>query len=466
MVYVSVAGTGVWTTYPTGGTATTYPVTGLDGPTTYTIAVRAVNVNGPGSWSNTTSVTPLASASAPTAPTSLTGTAGVGQVSLAWTAPSSDGGSAITSYDVDVSAVGTGTWSTINTGSTATSRTVTGLDSTKSYDVRVRAVNSVGSGSWSNTFNVTPLAAPTAPTAPRDLVAEPSTSGTIRLSWSAPASDGGAAIDYYTVTATDGVGPPRQITSTGTSTDFGGLTDGVIYTFTVSAHNSVGDGPASTGVTATPDAGPPASSGGASSAPAPATTSTGPTELPAPKAAASPVETVDVPVAHAVVAVDDEFRYTQNDGSRQLYPLPGVLTNDSDTAGHALSIRAGRVTGTNGGRLTLRSNGSFTYAPDPTAPSRGRERFTITVVDSAGETARSRVTILRNQAPVVPRVEYATRQGVTLRVGAGDGLLARASDPEGDRMSVTTVGPYPADWHKGGLNLQRDGSPDLLPLPG
>ncbi len=169
VVYVSVAGTGVWTTYPTGGTATTYPVTGLDGSTTYTIAVRAVNVNGPGSWSNTTSVTPLASASAPTAPTSLTGTAGVGQVSLAWTAPSSDGGSAITSYDVDVSAVGTGTWSTINTGSTATSRTVTGLDSTKSYDVRVRAVNSVGSGSWSNTFNVTPLAAPTAPSRRREI---------------------------------------------------------------------------------------------------------------------------------------------------------------------------------------------------------------------------------------------------------------------------------------------------------
>ncbi|HVU73286.1 MAG TPA: fibronectin type III domain-containing protein, partial [Mycobacteriales bacterium] len=60
----------------------------------------------------------------------------------------------------------------------------------------------------------------------------------------APASDGGAAIDQYTITLTPGP-ITRTLTAPGTTT-VSGLTNGVTYAVSATAHNSVGDGPAGT----------------------------------------------------------------------------------------------------------------------------------------------------------------------------------------------------------------------------
>ena len=77
------------------------------------------------------------------------------------------------------------------------------------------------------------------------------------VSWSAPANDGGSAINGYTVTSS-----PGSLTC-GTSGTLNcvvsGLTNGVAYTFTVHAHNGAGSGsesvPSSAGHPATvPDA--------------------------------------------------------------------------------------------------------------------------------------------------------------------------------------------------------------------
>ena len=51
-------------------------------------------------------------ASAPGAPTGLSGTAGDGQVALSWTAPSDNGGAAVTGYQVESSTNGGSSWST------------------------------------------------------------------------------------------------------------------------------------------------------------------------------------------------------------------------------------------------------------------------------------------------------------------------------------------------------------------
>jgi hypothetical protein len=70
------------------------------------------------------------------------------------------------------------------------------------------------------------------------------------VSWTAPASNGGSAITSYTVTPFIGSTAQTPVTVSGsppaTTTTVTGLTNGTSYTFTVSATNATGTGPAST----------------------------------------------------------------------------------------------------------------------------------------------------------------------------------------------------------------------------
>jgi len=90
-----------------------------------------------------------------------TGTAGDGSVSLAWSAPSSDGGSTITDYVVEYSLDGVA-WSVFSDGvSGGVTVSVTGLTNASSYRFRVTARNAVGDGVVSL---VSVAVTPTAPT--------------------------------------------------------------------------------------------------------------------------------------------------------------------------------------------------------------------------------------------------------------------------------------------------------------
>jgi hypothetical protein len=94
------------------------------------------------------------------APTSLAATAGNAQVSLTWTAPSYNGGSAITDYSVQVSADSGSNWTTFSrTASTTASQVVTGLTNGTSYVFRVAGVNANGTGTYTAaSSSVTPFA--------------------------------------------------------------------------------------------------------------------------------------------------------------------------------------------------------------------------------------------------------------------------------------------------------------------
>jgi len=96
-------------------------------------------------------------ATAPQPPTNLsTNTISSSQINLSWSAPSDNGGSAITGYKIERSLDGS-TWNTIvsNTGSTTTTYSDTGLSSSTTYTYRVSAINTIGTSLPSNTSSAT-----------------------------------------------------------------------------------------------------------------------------------------------------------------------------------------------------------------------------------------------------------------------------------------------------------------------
>lgn len=141
--------------FSTSGAASPLIVTGTNG-TPYTYTVTATNAIGTGAASAASnSVTPSAGLTVPGAPTIGTATAGNGQATVTFSAPGSNGGSAITSYTATFSAGGTAT----GAGSPIT---ITGLSNGTPGTISVKATNAIGLGAASGASNsVTPAVAST-----------------------------------------------------------------------------------------------------------------------------------------------------------------------------------------------------------------------------------------------------------------------------------------------------------------
>jgi len=199
--------------------------------TAYGVRIRAVNSVGNGASSNLVSGTP---ATVPGAPTSPVAVAGNGSAAVSWTAPASTGGAAISSYTVTSTAGG------FTCTSAITSCTVSGLTAGGGYSFTVTATNAIGTSIASATSNaIVPTAGvPGAPTGVSGIVGN----AQVTVSWTVPASNGGAPISSYTATASPGGG---TCSSSGTFCVIAGLTNGTTYSFTVTATNSAGTSVAS-----------------------------------------------------------------------------------------------------------------------------------------------------------------------------------------------------------------------------
>ena len=155
-----------WTAIPGSGASTeSHTVSGLDGGSSYTFEVRAVNSAGKGLESQATA-TPTGSSTpivtAPAAPTGLSAEAGNGQVVLSWSDPDND---SITRYEVRYGKVGEswGAWTAIsNSDADTTGHTVPSLDNGSEYRFRIRAVNNTGNGAQSVVVRATPVVPATA----------------------------------------------------------------------------------------------------------------------------------------------------------------------------------------------------------------------------------------------------------------------------------------------------------------
>ena len=242
------AGGGAWTEIrdDVKQTVTSLLLTGLRNGTTYEVQVRAGNSAGDGPWSARATGTPMVPVTAPSAPAPPMLRPGNGQMGVSWSPPSSNGGAAIDDYDLRYRPA-SGAWTEIrdDVKRTVTSLLLTSLTNGTTYDVQVRAGNSVGDGPWSESATGTPMASasvPSAPSAPRLTEGD----GQMEVRWTPPTDDGGAAIDDYDVQYRPVGGSiwrerPDTANSTATTDIIRDLTNGTTYEVQVRAENSVGE---------------------------------------------------------------------------------------------------------------------------------------------------------------------------------------------------------------------------------
>ena len=211
---------------------------------------------------------------APSAPTGLTAEPAPDKtpqlaVDLSWTAPNSDGGSAITShqYRYNRNSGSFGNWTTIANsaanGANATSFTVKGLSAVDNalttFEFEVRAINDNGNGAESDPATATI-------DVPDNIALSMATVGNrqVTLTWSTPNNKGSAILRYQywvydnvteTFVVPENTTIPNSDADT-TSFTITGLTNGVTYTVVIKAVNTVGV-PADDPGTYTPMAGPP-----------------------------------------------------------------------------------------------------------------------------------------------------------------------------------------------------------------
>jgi predicted chitinase len=187
----------------------------------------------------------IAPARPPAAPTAVEAASGDRHATVSWTAPSDNGGAAITGFEVAWSSGGGGTLAV--QGGAATSALVSGLTDGVSYSFTVSAVNASGAGPASA------LSAPVVPAAPASLPAAPTITSltvgvrAVALAWSAPLDDGGAPITSYVVTRSRSGGAFATATVSAltlTGATVVDLQNGGAYAFEVAAQNSAGLGPA------------------------------------------------------------------------------------------------------------------------------------------------------------------------------------------------------------------------------
>ena len=183
---------------------------------------------------------------APSPPTNVTATSNSdGSVTVNWTDPQANNGSAITGYGVAPNPACSGCTYSSLVGANVTSTRVSGLTRGTWYTFSVTATNGLGTSSPSTASNS--VIAPDVPSAPSNPSATTNPNGSVTVSWTDPSGNGSPITGYSIIpipscpgcTYTSLSGPAL------TSGTVSGLTRGASYTFTVTATNGVGTGPAS-----------------------------------------------------------------------------------------------------------------------------------------------------------------------------------------------------------------------------
>jgi len=283
----------------TGSTVHAYNDSGLTPGQMYSYRVSAINADGVGPAS-----TNLAAASTytmqiplpPDVPKNFVASPVSGsQINLSWTAPTSV--TAITGYRIDREfPIGGGFTGILNTSSTATTYTDTNLSPGATYNYRIFANNTYGQSYPSAQAAATTLMPPSAP---QNAQATPG-DGQATVQWTPPYSTGGGITGYVVAAATS-----TTVAGTATSTVITGLTNGMSYSFGVSAINPAGQSPVVTTNAVTPTPAPILT--------VPATTT--PATTPSPATVVPPLDTQAIQAQ--LTALFTSFRSLQTQANEQ-----------------------------------------------------------------------------------------------------------------------------------------------------
>ncbi len=161
------------------------------------------------------------------------------------------------------------------------------------------------------------------------------------------------------------------------------------------------------------------------------------------------------PTNHAPLAIENRFAIAVGQKTRII--MEDLLADDFDFDGDELSLIS--VTSPAHGTLTLVSAGVWDYLPSGAAKD---DSFTYTISDGFTQQSGKAVLAPFNLVPIAKNIAYETNQGANLIVGTADGLVAQASDPEGQTLTAQlTNGSL-----NGSVTLASNGSFTYVPNPG
>jgi len=306
-------------------------VSGLQGGTEYTFRVRANSDGVLSSWSSAVAATPITEPAPAPKPTHTNNKL---SVTVRWTEPSSDGGSAITSYVVTEANSGTSKSVTPTTFSAQFDDLTAGAD----VKFNVRSINNINT-TGSTSQNSTESTLPNVPAQVSGVSANETTQkDELAVNWSAPAARGSAIQSYTVFLRQSGrdIQTKELSDATATSHVFSGLSAGQ-YSAQVLATNAIGAGARSiesTSVTiagVTPASTTPASGGGGvapTSTPSPTATpstkpSTVPTNKPSPGTSPTVPQSKVVPGKSTAVKVEVSSKVSLSQAQKKIVSSSG-----------------------------------------------------------------------------------------------------------------------------------------------
>ena len=156
------------------------------------------------------------------------------------------------------------------------------------------------------------------------------------------------------------------------------------------------------------------------------------------------------PVNDIPVARNDS--YSVNEDNTLTIANPGVLLNDTDSDGNALTTSL--VTNVIHGTLLLGSNGGFSYTP--TANFNGMDSFSYNASDGSAKSNTATVNIKVNSIndiPVASADSYSVNENQTLTI-ASPGILSNDTDSDSNTLTTSIV----TNVSHGTLALNPNGS--------